>query len=167
MNLSIQEILTQALGFIILLWILKKLAWKPILELLESRRLKIETSFREIDQAREEITRLKADYDSRLHHIEEESRDKINEAIHEGKHIARDIQDQARNQAKEILEKAREDISLEVAKAQVALRKEIADLVFHATERVLGEKLSEKKDEEMILKLIKEIEEDEQSWDSP
>ena len=83
--------------------------------------------------------------------------------VQEGKRVSREIQDAARNQAKEILEKSKEDIELETKKARVILRKETAALVFKATERLLKEKLPEKKDEELILQFIKELEETKES----
>jgi len=159
MNVSIQEILTQAFGFVILFFILKKYAWKPILELLETRRTKISSSFDEIESTKKELEQLKVDYTDRITHIEEESRSKLQAAVQEGKHVAREIQDSARKQAKEVLEKAKSDLELESAKARATLRKEMALLVSFATERLVKEKLTDKKDEETILQFIKELEE--------
>ena len=59
MDVSIQEILTQAFGFAVLLFILKRLAWKPILELLETRRNKIASGLDEIERAKQELANLK------------------------------------------------------------------------------------------------------------
>ena len=159
MNVSIQEILTQAFGFAILLFILKRLAWKPMLDLLETRRTKIAHSFDEIEKAKQELATLRSDYEKRLSHIDEEARAKLQEVVQEGKKVAREMQDSARSQAKELLEKAKEDISLETAKARVALRREITSLAFAATERLIQEKMTEKKDEELIASFIKELEE--------
>ncbi|PIQ85512.1 MAG: ATP synthase F0 subunit B [Candidatus Omnitrophica bacterium CG11_big_fil_rev_8_21_14_0_20_45_26] len=158
MDVSIQEILTQAFGFAVLFWIMKKYAWKPILDLLESRRTKISSSFEEIDKTKKELETLQNNYTARLAHIEEESRVKIQAAIQDGKQMAREIQEQARTQAKDILDKAKQDIELEADKARVTLRKEIVDLVFAATEKVVHEKLSGQKDEETIIKFVKELE---------
>ena len=139
MNVSIQEILTQAFGFLVLLFILKRLAWKPILELLETRRAKIASGLEEIEHSKQDLANLKVDYDKRLSLIEEEARAKLQEAIQEGKKMAREIQDSARNQAKELLLKTKEDIELEAAKARVTLRKEIVNLAFAATEKLVKE----------------------------
>ncbi len=158
MNVSIQEILTQAFAFAILLFILKRLAWKPILELLDSRRNKIASEFSEIEQTKKALDQLKVDYEQKLAHIQEEMRAKLADAIQEGKKLSREIQETARGEAKEILDKAKEDIALEAAKAQVTLRKEMAGLVFQATEHLIHEKVTNQKDEEMILRFIKELE---------
>ena len=137
MNLSIQEILTQAGAFILLVWVLKKLAWKPLLALLDERQRKIRASFEEIERTKQELEKLKADYERSRAHIEEEARQKLQQAIDEGKRVSRELQESSRREAQAVLEKAKEDITLEIAKAKITLRNEIADLTLQATERLL------------------------------
>ena len=158
MNLSIQEILTQAGAFILLVWVLKKMAWKPLLQLLDERREKIQKGFSEIEAAKRDLEKLKADYEHARNHIEEEGRRRLQEAIDEGKKIARELQEEARREARAVLDKAKEDIQLEAAKAKVTLRNEIADLTLAATERVLNEKLDSTKDKELVLDFIEDLE---------
>jgi len=158
MNLSIQEILTQAGAFILLVWVLKKMAWKPLLALLDERREKIRKSFEEIEQTKKDLETLKADYARSQARIEETMRQKMQEGIDEGKRIGRELQEEARRESRSILEKAKEDIQLETAKAKVTLRNEIADLTLRATERMLQEKLDDTKDKELVLDFIEDLE---------
>lgn len=158
MNLSIQEILTQAGAFLLLVFVLKKMAWKPLLKLLDDRRNKIVEEFEKIDHTKSEVEKLKQDYEHARSRIEEEARAKIQQAIAEGKTISKELQETARKESRMILEKAKEDIQLEVAKAKVTLRREIADLTLAATERILSEKLDEAKDKELILGVIENLE---------
>ena len=158
MNLSLQEILTQAGAFILLVWILKKTAWKPLLKLLDERRGRIAKGFEEIESAKKGVEKLKADYEHARAHIEEEARKKMQQAIDEGKRIARELQETSRRDARAVLEKAKEDIQLEVAKAKVTLRNEIADLTLAATERLLEEKMDATKDKELVLDFIENLE---------
>ena len=158
MNLSIQEILTQAGAFVLLVWVLKKMAWKPLLKLLDERRETIRKNFEEIEQTKKDLEALKVDYERSQARIEEDARQKIQLGIDEGKRIARELQEEARREARKILEKAKEDIQLEIAKAKVTLRSEIADLTLAATERLLEEKLDETKDKEIVLNFIEDLE---------
>jgi len=157
-NIQLREVFVQLLAFVIIFLFLKSKVWGPVLAMLESRRQKIETGFREIDATKQELGKLKSDYDEKLRHIEEESRAKMERVIQEGKKIARQLQDEARGQAKDILEKSKEDIRIETAKARVQLRQEIAGLAFTATERIVKDKLTDKKDEQVIIDFIKELE---------
>ena len=158
MNVSIQEILTQGLGFLVLLFVLKKLFWLPILNVLEMRRTHIKTEFEKMDAAKKEMERLKAEYTVHLQKIEDEARGKIQEAIDEGRKISRDIQEKARAESQATFEKAKENLNLEVAKARITLRREIADLAILVSEKVLQEKLAGPKEQEKVLEFIEELE---------
>ena len=158
MSLSLQEIVTQALGFLILVWVLKRVFWKPVLASLEGRRSKIEEAFRQIESQRKEIENLRADYESRLAKIEEEARAKLQAAIDEGRKIAREIQEKSREEAKQVLTRSKEDLGLEIAKARIELRREIAELTLLAAEKFLREKMTGEKHREKILEMIEELE---------
>lgn len=158
MNLSLQEILTQAFGFLVLLFVLKKMFWRPVLASLENRREKIKTDLDKIESAKQDAESLKAEYNRHLQKIDDEARVKIQEAIDEGRRISREMQDRARTESLATFEKSKENLQLEVAKARITLRREIADLAIGLTERVLQEKLGDAKQQEKIQDMIKEIE---------
>jgi F-type H+-transporting ATPase subunit b len=158
MSLSLQEILTQALGFLLLVWVMKRLFWKPLLGMLESRRSQIEEAFRKIEDQKREIGELRSNYEGRLEKIEEEVHEKLQAAIDEGRRIAHEIQEQARQEAKETLLRSKENLSLEVAKARIELRREIAELTLLTTEKLLREKLTDQKHRERVLEMIEELE---------
>ncbi len=156
MNLEIQQILTQALGFLILLFILKKIAWKPLLSLLDERREKISSEFQAIERTKSEITRLEQDYKARLADIDAQARQRIQEAISEGQRISVEIQEKAREESKNILNKAKENIELEVAKARVELRNQVAVLALKAAEKVIKEELTEERHRRLVTEFIDE-----------
>lgn len=158
MSLSLQEILTQALGFLLLVWVMKRLFWKPLLGTLEARRHRIEKAFRQIEASKKELETLRLDYELRIQKIEEEARAKLQQAIDEGRRIAREIQEKAREEATEALLRSKENLGLEIAKARVELRREIAQLTLRAAEKFLHEKMTDTKHEEKILELIEELE---------
>lgn len=158
MSLSLQEILTQALGFLLLVWVLKRLFWKPILATLEARRSKIQEAFQQIEKQQKDIENLQADYRSRIERIEEEARGKLQSAIDEGRRIAREIQEKAREEAHEALDRSKENLVLEIAKARVELRREIVELTLLASEKLLREKMTDEKHRQKILEMIEELE---------
>lgn len=153
----VREILIQLIGFAVFFWILKSFAWKPILNVLDARRAKIEKGFREIDETRRELDQLKKDYEARLTKIEDEARLKIQEAVSEGKGIAQEVREKAREEANQILLKAKENINLEVAKAQVELKSKIVGLALAAAEQVLKHELDEARHKEVVGEFIDEL----------
>ncbi len=65
MNLDFSVIGTTIIGFVIVVWVLRKYAWGPILEMLDARREKISSDFAEADQARGEAERIRGTSRSR------------------------------------------------------------------------------------------------------
>ena len=55
---DLQQVLSQAVSFLLLLWLLRRFAWTPLLTMLDQRRSRIEEEFRRIAQSKEELARL-------------------------------------------------------------------------------------------------------------
>lgn len=158
MNLEIQQILTQALGFIILLFLLKKFAWKPLLSLLDERRDKISSEFSNIERVKTEIGRLENDYRSKLADIDAQARQKIQEAVLEGQRIAVELQEKAREDANKTLEKAKANIEIEVAKARAELRNQMTNIAIKAAEKILQEDLNDDRHKRLVMGFIENVE---------
>ena len=152
------QIVTNILGFFLLVIILRKVFWNSILKLLDERRQRIEEELRKVEQAKQDMERLQADYHRRLTQIDQEARAKIQQAILEGKRIAIEVQEQARAQAHAILTKSKETVELELAKAKVTLRDQVAEMTINAVERILQQKLDAKTDRHLVDTVLDELE---------
>ena len=137
---------------------LKRFAWKPILNALDSRRRGIRDQLDNVERTKKEIDSLREQYSAHLRNIEEEARMKIQEAVQEGRNVAKEIQDQARAASQERFEKTKESLDLEIEKARIALRNEIADLAIRVSEKVIHENLSGDKQQRKILDIIEKLE---------
>ena len=158
LQLDVQQILSQAVSFLLLLWLLRRFAWRPLLTLLDQRRARIEEDLRQAAQHKAELTRLQAEYSQRLATIDEEARTKIQQAILEGKRIAMEIQEHARAQGRDILTKSQETIALELAKARVTLRDQMAAMTIEAVEKILRQKLDEKANRHLVDSVLDDLE---------
>lgn len=156
--LNANEIVAQILGFLLMLFLLRIFAWKKLLSLLDARKEKIASEFKKIGDTQAEIAKLKAEYDVKLGAIEEAARQKVQEAISDGKRISQEIREQAQQDARAILEKARENIELEIAKAKVELKEKLVDLTVSATEKIIKEKLTEEKDKRLVSDFLEKLE---------
>ena len=157
MEIDPRQILVHALGFLILLAILRRFAWGKLLGAMEARSKRIAEEFAAIDQAKGELAQLKQDYQAHLNRIEEEARAKLQQAIQEGRRIGSEIEEEAREHARQTLEKAKEAIVQEVAKARVELKDQVVDLAIQATHKVLQQHLDEETDRRIIEGFIREI----------
>ena len=158
LQLDMQQIVSQALSFLLLWWVLKRFAWKPLLKMLDERRANIEGELHRAAAAREELARLQAEYAQKLAGITDEARVKIQQAILEGKRVAMEIQEQARAQGHELLAKSKETMALELAKAKVTLRDQVAGMTLEALEKVLRQKLDPTTDRQLVEAALGDLE---------
>jgi len=157
MNFELQQILTHALGFLIFVWILRRFAWGPLLALMEERRNKIAGEFAEIDNQKAEVAKVTAEYEARMKEIENERRAKLVEAVKEGKELAADIKNQAMTEVRALHEKAKSDLQRDIAQAKVQLRDEMITMTMTAAEKVIREKMDDRKHRELIGQYIDEL----------
>ena len=158
LRIDLQQIISQAISFLILLWLLRRFAWRPLLAILDQRRARIEEAFRKIAHSKTELAHLQEEYGQRLAKIEDEARTKIQQAILEGKRISIEVQEQAREQAQAVMTKAKETVELELAKAKVTLRDQVAAMTMDAVERVLRQKLDAKTDRHVVDTVLEDLE---------
>ncbi len=157
-SLSANEIVAQVVSFLLLLTLLRIFAWKKLLKMLDDRRERIASEFRKIEDAQSAVEKLRADYDKRLAGIEAEARAKIQEAVAEGKKVSQEIREGARQEARTILDKAQENIEIEVSKAKQELKERVVELTLGTTEKLLKEKVTDEKDRKLASDFLDELE---------
>lgn len=157
MDLQWKALLTQVVGFLIVLWLLRKYAWEGLLGFIEKRRETIAAEFDSIEKTKEEAEGLRSRYDDELASIETTRRVKIQEAAHEANQLAGSIKDSARQEALAYRSKATHEIELELDKANVTLRDRMVDAVIVATEKLIREKLDDEKHRQLINDFLGEV----------
>lgn len=146
------------LSFSILLFILKKFAWKPILHGLKAREESIAKALQQADAARAELDSLEA----RNKELTEKARLERERNIQEIKQLKdkllAEAKDEARQEAQKLMEKAHQAIALERDAATKELQKHAAQLAIQISEKILRSHLeADEKRQEFIERLIDEI----------
>lgn len=146
------------LSFVLVLFLLKKYAWKPIINGLNEREKTIDEALNEANKAREEMKELKLDNEALLKEAKSE-RDAI---LSEARKIKEDIIDKAKLKANDeairIVDSALAQIENEKMAALTDLKNQIAVLSIEIAEKVLKQELStDKKHQDLIKKLVDEI----------
>jgi F-type H+-transporting ATPase subunit b len=157
MNVEIRVILTQIAGFLIVLWVLRKFAWGPILHLLEERREKIRGSFHDIETQKKEVQELKVQYEAELKKIDAMARQRINEVLAEAQKMAAEIESQARDRSRAELDKLKEDIEREYQAARVRLKEDIVNVAMTASEKLVREKLDKNRQRQLVDEFLKDV----------
>jgi F-type H+-transporting ATPase subunit b len=157
-ELRLDVLITQIVGFLIVLWILKRYAWKPVLGMLEARRQRIADEIAASERLRKEAEGLKAEFENQLRTIENQARQRIQEAVAEGQKVAEEIRATAQNEARMTAERARANIELELKKARVEFRNEVVTLALGAAERLLKERLDPKEHGRIVEQFLDDVE---------
>lgn len=157
--INLPVLISSLIGFLVLWWVLAKFLWKPVLNVIDERRDSIEHAFQEVDDARADVERLKAEYEQHLTRINAEAQARLHEAVEQGQEIAAQIRADAETQREKLIAKTREDITREKDKALAELRNAAIDLSFTITQRVLQEGLDRGEHERLVQSFIDEIKE--------
>lgn len=150
-------VIWMTIALLVVLFVLKKFAWKPIMESLKEREDGIDKSLRAAEQAHEEMKNLKLDNEKLLKEAKEE-RDAI---LREGRKIREkmieDAKVKANEEASNIVESAKERIEHEKNAAVVEIKNIIADQAITIAEKILREEFKDKeKQKDYVNTLLKE-----------
>jgi len=152
-----RQVLTQILGFLILMWMLRKFAWGPVLAMLEARREKIAGEFREAEKRKADAEALRARYEQELRGIEAQARQRLQESIAEGQKVAAEIKAQANVEAAQRIERAGDEIAREREKAKEILKEQIISLSMRSAEKILRQKLDDPAQRKLAGEFIDEV----------
>jgi F-type H+-transporting ATPase subunit b len=157
MNLEWKALLTQVVGFLVALWLLRKYAWQRLLDFTEKRRRHIASEFENIERQRADADALRRKFDEELAGIEATRRARIQEAMHEASSVASQIRDEARREAVEMRVKAGQDIELEMDKANAEFRDHMVTAVITATEKLVRQRLDDAQHRRLINDFLDEV----------
>ena len=159
------ELVTPAIGlifwttvvFTLLVLLLKKFAWKPILSAVDERNKSIKDSLAQAEKARSEMSELTANNEKIIAQakvdrdiILKEARDMKNEIISEAK-------EKANKEAEKLVSTAKEQILNEKMKAITELKNHVADLSIEMAEKILSSELSDvAKQKKLVTNALKE-----------
>lgn len=157
-NPGIGLIFWMVIIFGLLLLVLGKYAWKPIMRALREREQSIDEALHSADKAREEMKKLQADNEKLAKQAREE-RDKIlKEARQKQNEIIEQAREEAGQERKKILEQARHEIQNEKQAAAEELKSTVADISLKIAEKIIRQELEDgKKQKDLIEKYFNEV----------
>ena len=143
-NPGIGLIFWMLLSFSILLVLLAKFAWKPILNMLSKREEKITRALNEANEAREQMKQLTANNERLLAQAKDERDAILNEARKMRDKIYEDAKIKAQEEGQRIIADAKESINIEKQKAITDIKNLIAELSIEMAEDIVKSELSDK-----------------------
>ena len=148
----------QTIIFILLIFLLKKYAWKPILDAVNEREEGIKNALLSAEKAKEEMASLQSDNEETLKKARAERDSLLKEAREIKQQLIDDAKNEAQSEAKKIISQAQETIKNEKKAAISDLKNQVATLSIDIAEKVLKEKLSDDKTQMNLVKdLVKDV----------
>ena len=148
----------QTIIFILLIFLLKKYAWKPILDAVNEREEGIKNALLSAEKAKEEMASLQSDNEETLKKARAERDSLLKEAREIKQQLIDDAKNEAQSEAKKLISQAQETIQNEKKAAISDLKNQVASLSIDIAEKVLKEKLSDDKTQMNLVKdLVKDV----------
>jgi len=156
LGINLPGLLAQLIGFAILLILLRFVAFKPFMRMMDERSRRVREGLEAAEQMKEQAGQADVQVQKRL----EEARQEGQSLIGQAQQIAARLQDEARQQARTegeaLLARARNEIQLERDEAIAQIRRQFADLTITAAEKVIGQSLDKKAHERLIEEVLAE-----------
>ena len=137
--------------------ILRKYAFPPIVDALEKRRLAIEGSIEDAQQARKEADELLKEYRERLKEAREQAEDIIVRSRKAAEKFEEESKERTKKEHQEAMDRTRREIQAETRRALDEIRKEVADLTIIATEKVARKSLTGDDQRRLIDEALAEV----------
>jgi F-type H+-transporting ATPase subunit b len=143
--------------FVIVLAILRVMAWKPLLAALTAREDKIRSSLQQAEDAQQQAAQLLEEHKRQLARAEESAQRIIKDGREMGEKLKAEIVEKANASSRHMIEQAKEEIFREKEAALTQLRTEVADLAIMAAGKILDANLDTPKQRQLVDAAIKGI----------
>ncbi len=147
-----------SLTFLILVFLLAKFAWKPILEAVETRNKQIEDAMFEAERTKEEMEKIQADNQNLLKEARNQRDEMLKEAKEMKNNIVSEAKDKAKDEADKLIASAKETIKNEKMAAMTDIKNQVAVLSVDIAEKILKDQLaSDDKQKKLVNNLLEEV----------
>jgi F-type H+-transporting ATPase subunit b len=157
LGVNLKAVIIQGVGFLILLFVLKKFLFGKISAMIKERAEGVKNVYTKIENDRAEADRLKLEYQRKLSEAETEAAKRIQEAINEGNRVCEEIIKRAKEEVELMRTKAQEGIDQERKKALADIRNQVVTLSILTSSRIIQQSISSQTAEKLVDDFIEEI----------
>lgn len=150
-------IIFQIVNLLITVWIVKKLLFKPVMNILSKRQEEIDTIYSDADQAKSDAADMKAQYTEKLSHAREEADTIVRNAVQNAERKGDEIVSQAKDQAVYMKQKAEAEIEQEKRKAFQDVKNELSGIAVDIAAKVVSREIDEQDHVQLVEDFIKNV----------
>lgn len=150
-------LVVQVLSFLLLVYILRRFAWNPLITMMEERRSQIEANIANAEKERLQAEQIKREYQEEMRKARQEAQEVIAKATKLSEQRAAEILAAAHGEAEKIKQSALADIERERDRAIAQVQAQVADLSVAVAEKIIRKNLDVRGQEDMIEQFIQEV----------
>lgn len=155
-HIDYKMLIAQMINFAIILGVLYKFAYGPMVKHMDERSKLIEKGLDDAKKAGENLAAASKEREEKILQAKKEARQIIEDAQVQAEKSKDEIVDRARVESEKVVEQAKEQIQNEKEKMIVEVKKEIGTLVFAATAKIVEGEIDQEKNAKLIAKTIEE-----------
>jgi F-type H+-transporting ATPase subunit b len=141
LGFNLPGLVAQLVNFLILLIVLRLFLYRPVLRILDQRRERIQQGLSRAEQAAEQASASEDEARRVMEEARAEGREAVQAAQGAADRLRQELEDRARQDAEQIVVRARQEVQAERDRAIQQLHQQFADLTVTAAERVIGQSL--------------------------
>jgi F-type H+-transporting ATPase subunit b len=146
------------LTFVVLLGLLAKFGWKPLLAALESRQEAIKKSLEDAERAKTELARLQTESTKIIDKARVDADAILAKTRSDGERLREELKTKAKEEADTIIRNAQQQIQMQTRQALQQIRHEVADIAVLIASRLLEKNIAKEDNDRLIAETLKQIE---------
>lgn len=150
-------LLAQVVTFLIGMGLLWKIAWGPLTRLLRERRARIQQDLQTAERAKQDMGRLKTEYEQQLAQIQTKANELFAQAERDGQAAREQLLQVAQEEARRLTEKTRRQLEEEKVRLVKELRSEVGNLSILAAERLVRQTVDERVQAQFLEELFRDL----------
>ncbi|MDE2839058.1 MAG: F0F1 ATP synthase subunit B [Chloroflexota bacterium] len=147
----------QIINFLLLVFLLHRLLYRPVLNMLDQRKERIREGQEAAERAQSEAEELRQEYERQLEESRAHARKIIEDATAAAARLREESVANAQQEAQRILERGQEELRAEVQHARRELRQEVATLSVAVAGKLIQESLDSEKNRELAARLVSDL----------
>ena len=144
--------------FLVLLALLAKFAWRPLLQALESRQERIQKSLEDAERARQELERLQQESGKIMQQARIEAESIVTQTRADAERLREELKQKAKDEADKVLRNTQQQIQLQTRQAIQQIRHEVADIAVLLASKLLERNIAKEDNARLIDDTLKQIE---------
>ncbi len=149
-GINLNFLISYIINFVIILWLLSRFVWRPLMNLLDQRRQRIQDSLAEAERISKEAAQERAAFQAQLAEERQRNAAQLAEAAKQGQQVREEIISAAQRERDQILTNAQREAEGLREQAVTDARRDIVDLAIQAAQRVVGASMDETRQRQLV-----------------